>query len=412
MARVNDHYRKLQAGYLFPEIGRRVRAFQEQNPDAKIIRMGIGDVVLPLAPAVREAMHRAVDELGTDDGFRGYPPDQGYDFLREAIATHEFAPRGVRITIDEIFVSDGSKCDTGNFQEIFALDARVAVPDPVYPVYVDTNVMAGRTGAADAQGRFEGIVYLPCTEANGFLPEPPRDKVDLVYLCSPNNPTGSVASRESLERWVRWAQQNGAVILFDAAYAAYVTDPYLPRSIYEIPGAREVAVEFRSYSKAAGFTGVRCAFVVVPRELRGVDASGAPVELHALWQRRHSTKFNGVSYPVQCAAAATYTDAGRAQTLAQVRYYLENAALVRKGLADLGLRVFGGTNAPYVWVATPRGTRSWDFFDVLLTQAHVVVTPGAGFGPHGEGYFRLSSFARREQVVEALDRIRAKVKLS
>jgi LL-diaminopimelate aminotransferase len=282
----------------------------------------------------------------------------------------------------------------------------------VYPVYVDTNVMAGRTGAADAQGRFEGIVYLPCTEANGFLPEPPRDKVDLVYLCSPNNPTGSVASRESLERWVRWAQQNGAVILFDAAYAAYVTDPYLPRSIYEIPGAREVAVEFRSYSKAAGFTGVRCAFVVVPRELRGVDASGAPVELHALWQRRHSTKFNGVSYPVQCAAAATYTDAGKAQTLAQVRYYLENAALVRKGLADLGLRVFGGTNAPYVWVATPRGTRSWDFFDVLLTQAHVVVTPGAGFGPHGEGYFRVSSFARREQVAEALDRIRTKVKLS
>jgi LL-diaminopimelate aminotransferase len=374
--------------------------------------MGIGDVVLPLAPAVREAMRRAVDELGTDDGFRGYPPDQGYDFLREAIAAHEFAPRGVRVAIDEIFVSDGSKCDTGNFQEIFALDARVAVPDPVYPVYVDTNVMAGRTGAADAQGRFEGIVYLPCTEANGFLPEPPREKVDLVYLCSPNNPTGSVASRESLERWVRYARESGAVILFDAAYAAYVTDPYLPRSIYEIPGAREVAVEFRSYSKAAGFTGVRCAFLVVPRELRGVDASGAPVELHALWQRRHSTKFNGVSYPVQCAAAATYTDAGKAQTLAQVRYYLENAALIRKGLADLGLRVFGGTNAPYVWVATPRGTKSWDFFDVLLTQAHVVVTPGAGFGPHGEGYFRVSSFARREQVVEALDRIRTKLKLS
>jgi LL-diaminopimelate aminotransferase len=411
MARVNEHYRKLQAGYLFPEIGRRVRAFQEQNPDAKIIRMGIGDVVLPLAPAVREAMHRAIDELGTDDGFRGYPPDQGYDFLREAIAAHEFAPRGVRIAPDEIFVSDGSKCDTGNFQEIFALDARVAVPDPVYPVYVDTNVMAGRTGAADAQGRFEGIVYLPCTEANGFVPEPPREKVDLVYLCSPNNPTGSVASRESLERWVRWAQQNDAVILFDAAYAAYVTDPYLPRSIYEIPGAREVAVEFRSYSKAAGFTGVRCAFVVVPRELRGVDASGAPVELHALWQRRHSTKFNGVSYPVQCGAAATYTEAGKAQTLAQVRYYLENAALVRKGLADLGLRVFGGTNAPYVWVATPRGTKSWDFFDVLLTQAHVVVTPGAGFGPHGEGYFRVSSFARRAQVVDAVDRIRTRVKL-
>ncbi len=411
MARVNTHYRKLSAGYLFPEIGRRVRAFQEKNPGAKLIRMGIGDVVLPLAPAVREAMHRAVDELGTDDGFRGYPPDQGYDFLREAIVAHEFAPRGVRIAPDEIFVSDGSKCDTGNFQEIFAVDARVAVPDPVYPVYVDTNVMAGRTGVADAQGRYEGIVYLPCTEANGFLPEPPRERVDLVYLCSPNNPTGSVASRESLERWVRWAQETGAVILFDAAYAAYVTDPYLPRSIYEIPGAREVAVEFRSYSKAAGFTGVRCAFLVVPRELKGVDARGESVELHALWQRRHSTKFNGVSYPVQCGAAATYTEAGKAQTLAQVRYYLENAALVRKGLADLGLRVFGGTNAPYVWVATPRGTKSWELFDVLLTQAHVVVTPGAGFGPHGEGYFRVSSFARREQVAEALDRIRTKVEL-
>jgi LL-diaminopimelate aminotransferase len=410
MARINDHYRKLSAGYLFPEIGRRVRAFQAREPAAKIIRMGIGDVVLPLAPSVREAMHRAVDELGTDEGFRGYPPDQGYDFLREAIAEHEFASRGAKVAPDEIFVSDGSKCDSGNFQEIFASDARVALPDPVYPVYVDTNVMAGRTGAADAQGRYAGIVYLPCTEANGFLPEPPRERVDLVYLCSPNNPTGSVATRESLVQWVRYARESGAVLLYDAAYAAYVTDPGLPRSIYEIPGAREVAVEFRSYSKAAGFTGVRCAFLVVPKEAMGVDGQGNRVPLHGLWHRRHTTKFNGVSYPVQCGAAAVYTERGRAETLAQVRYYLENAALVRKGLADLGLRVFGGVNAPYVWVATPRGVPSWEFFDTLLTRAHVVVTPGAGFGPHGEGYVRVSAFAKREAVTEAIDRIRRQVR--
>ncbi len=411
MARINDHYRKLAAGYLFPEIGRRVRAFQEREPGAKLIRMGIGDVVLPLAPSVRDAMQRAVDELGTDDGFRGYPPDQGYDFLREAICEHEFGARGAKVSPDEIFVSDGSKCDSGNFQEIFAADAKVALPDPVYPVYVDTNVMAGRTGAADAQGRYAGIVYLPCTEANGFLPEPPRERVDLVYLCSPNNPTGSTATRESLAAWVRFARETGAVLLFDAAYAAYVTDESVPRSIYEIPGAREVAVEFRSYSKAAGFTGVRCAFLVVPKDVRGVDADGNAVPLHALWHRRHTTKFNGVSYPVQRGAAAVYTEKGRAETLAQVRYYLENAALVRKGLADLGLRVFGGASAPYVWVATPRGVPSWDFFDTLLTQAHVVVTPGAGFGPHGEGYVRVSAFAKREAVAEALDRIRTRVRL-
>jgi LL-diaminopimelate aminotransferase len=411
MARINDHYRKLAAGYLFPEIGRRVRAFQAREPAAKLIRMGIGDVVLPLAPSVREAMHRAIDELGTEEGFRGYPPDQGYEFLRDAIAEHEFAARGARVSPDEIFVSDGSKCDSANFQEIFASDARVAVPDPVYPVYVDTNVMAGRTGAADAEGRYPGIVYLPCTEANGFLPEPPRERVDLVYLCSPNNPTGSAATRESLAGWVRYARESGAVLLFDAAYAAYVTDPRVPRSIYEIPGAREVAVEFRSYSKAAGFTGVRCAFLVIPEEARGVDARGDAVPLHALWHRRHTTKFNGVSYPVQRGAAAVYTEKGRAETLAQVRYYLENAALVRKGLADLGLRVFGGVNAPYVWVATPRGVPSWDFFDALLAQAHVVVTPGAGFGPHGEGYVRVSAFAKREAVTEALDRIRTDVRL-
>jgi LL-diaminopimelate aminotransferase len=411
MARINEHYRKLAAGYLFPEIGRRVRAFQEHEPGARIIRMGIGDVVLPLASSVREAMHRAIDELGTEEGFRGYPPDQGYDFLREAIAHHEFGERGAQVSPDEIFVSDGSKCDSGNFQEIFASDARVAVPDPVYPVYVDTNVMAGRTGPADAQGRYAGIVYLPCTEANGFLPAPPAERVDLVYLCSPNNPTGSTATRESLALWVRYARDTGAVLLFDAAYAAYVTDASVPRSIYEIPGAREVAVEFRSYSKAAGFTGIRCAFIVVPKEAKGLDAQGAPVPLHALWHRRHTTKFNGVSYPVQCGAAATYTERGRAETLAQVRYYLENAALVRKGLADLGLRVFGGTTAPYVWVATPGGMPSWDFFDRLLTQAHVVVTPGAGFGPHGEGYVRVSAFAKREAVAEALDRIRTRVTL-
>jgi len=411
MARINDHYLKLAAGYLFPEIARRVRAFQTSNPGASIIRLGIGDVVLPLPASVREAMHRAVDELGTEEGFHGYGPEQGYTFLREAIAEHEFRSRGVQISPDEIFVSDGSKCDSANIQEIFSVGARVAVPDPVYPVYVDTNVMAGRTGPADDAGRYANIVYLPCTDENGFLPHPPQAPVDLVYLCFPNNPTGAVADRETLAVWVSWARECGAVLLFDAAYESYITDPAVPHSIYEIPGARDVAIEFRSYSKKAGFTGVRCAFIVVPEELRGTDAQGAPVPIRALWSRRHSTKFNGASYPVQVGAAAVYTAQGQAEVQANVEYYLANATIIRDGLSALGLRVFGGVNAPYVWIKTPTGVGSWEFFDRLLGEAHVVGTPGAGFGAAGEGYLRLSAFGKREQVEEAVQRIRDRVAL-
>jgi LL-diaminopimelate aminotransferase len=410
MARINEHYQKLAAGYLFPEISRRVRGYQERHPSAKIIRLGIGDVVLPLAETIRAAMHRAVDEMGTADGFRGYGPEQGYEFLREAIAAHDFQRRGVDIGADDIFVSDGSKCDSGNIQEIFSTDARIAVPDPVYPVYVDTNVMAGRTGRADDRGRYAGILYLPCTEANGFCPEPPREAVDLVYLCFPNNPTGAVADREALTGWVRYAQQHHAIILFDAAYEAYITDERIPHSIFEIPGARDVAIEFRSFSKTAGFTGTRCAYIVIPKQLRGTDATGAAVDIRTLWVRRHTTKFNGVSYPVQAGAAATFSERGRAEIREQIRYYLDNAQAIRAGLQGIGATVYGGVNAPYVWVKTPAGVGSWDLFDRLLEGAQVVVTPGAGFGACGEGYFRVSAFGRREQIAEAIDRIRNNVK--
>ncbi len=411
MARINDHYLKLGAGYLFPEISRRVRLFEEQHRDAEIIRMGIGDVVLPLGQSVRDAMHRAVDELGTAEGFRGYGPEQGYAFLREAIAEHEFRARGVEISPDEIFVSDGSKCDSANIQEIFAAQARVAVPDPGYPVYVDSNVMAGRSGPPDDDGRYQGILYLPCTATNGFLPQPPDEAVDLVYLCSPNNPTGSVATHDMLAAWVTYARSCGAIILFDAAYEAYITQEDLPHSIFEIPGARQVAIELRSFSKKAGFTGLRCAYLVVPEELEGVDAQGNAVSIHSLWSRRHSTKFNGASYPVQAGAAAIYSEQGRAEVQASVDYYLANAKIIREGLSSLGLRVFGGVNAPYVWATTPDGVGSWDFFDRLLEQAHVVGTPGAGFGAQGEGYLRLSAFAQRDQVEEAIARMRERMRL-
>jgi LL-diaminopimelate aminotransferase len=410
LARINDHYRKLAAGYLFPEIERRVRAFRDQNPEAEIIPLGIGDVVLPLPDSVREAMHRATDELGTETGFRGYGPPLGYPFLQEAIAEHDFRRRGVEVSPDEVFVSDGSKCDSGNIQEIFSTDARVAVPDPVYPVYVDTNVMAGRTGGPDGEGRYRGIVYLPCTEANGFCPEPPAVAVDLVYLCFPNNPTGAVSSREALQGWVRYAKAHDAVLLYDSAYEAYITEEGIPHSIFEIEGARDVAIEFRSFSKNAGFTGVRCGYVVVPREVQGLAENGERVSLHGLWLRRHSTKFNGVAYPVQAGAAAVYTERGQAEVRERVDYYLANAKIIREGLGALGLRVFGGVNAPYVWVKTPETLGSWELFDRLLREAHVVCTPGAGFGPHGEGFIRLSAFGKRGQIEEAVDRIRKRVR--
>jgi len=406
MARINEHYAKLPAGYLFPEIGRRVRAYAAAHPDAKVIRLGIGDVTEPLAPAIVEAMHAAVDDLAKRETFRGYGPEQGYDFLIDAIRAHDYAARGVEIAADEVFVSDGSKCDSGNIQEIFALAANVAVTDPVYPVYVDSNVMAGRTGALGSDGRYAGLTYLPGNEANDFQPEPPSGQVDLAYLCSPNNPTGTVATRAQLERWVAWAKASDAIILFDAAYESYIADPSLPRSIYEIPGAKDVAIELRSFSKRAGFTGVRCAFMVIPKTVTGVAPDGGRVSINALWSRRHTTKFNGASYVVQRGAAAAYSEAGSKQTNDQIAFYMENARLLREGLGSVGFTIFGGVHAPYLWLRTQGGATSWEFFDRLLSQAQIVGTPGSGFGPAGEGYFRLSAFNSRANIEEAIARIR------
>ena len=408
MALANAHYLKLKAGYLFPEIARRVRAFTEAHPQARVIRLGIGDVTRPLVPAVVEAFHRAVDEMARPETFRGYGPEQGYDFLIEVIRERVYRPLGVELKASEIFVSDGSKCDTANILDIFALENRVAICDPVYPVYNDTNVMVGRTGPADERGYYQGLVYLPCTEENGFIPDLPPEPVDLIYLCFPNNPTGAVATREQLRRWVEYALEHGAVILFDAAYEAFITQPGLPRSIYEIPGAERCAIEFRSFSKTAGFTGVRCAFTVVPEALEAKTPDGGRASLNRLWHRRQSTKFNGVSYPVQRAAAAVYSDGGWAQVREVIAYYMENARIIREGLAAAGIACYGGVNAPYIWLKTPEGLSSWDFFDRLLEECHVVGTPGSGFGPSGEGYFRLSAFGDRENVEEAVDRIRTR----
>lgn len=405
MAKVNSNYGKLQAGYLFPEIGRRVREFSEANSDAKIIRLGIGDVVLPLPQVCRDAMKAAVDEMGTIEGFRGYGPEQGYDFLRHAIA-NDYIDRNIKVDADEIFVSDGSKCDSGNIQEIFSSDASLAVTDPVYPVYVDTNVMAGRSGSSDEQGQYLGFSYLPTTAENNYEPPFPETATDLIYLCSPNNPTGTVLSKEKLAEWVKFAKDNGSIILFDAAYADFISNPDLPRSIFEIEGAREVAIEFRSLSKNAGFTGTRCAYTIVPKELTGKNELGEDVSIHALWNRRHCTKFNGVSYPVQRGAEASFTPEGKAQIDDLISYYMENAKIIKEGLDTLGIETFGGENAPYIWLKTPEGKGSWEFFDWLLETCQIVGTPGAGFGAAGEGYFRISSFAVRENVKEAVERMK------
>jgi LL-diaminopimelate aminotransferase len=407
MAQINDNFLKLQAGYLFPEIGRRVQAYAQANPQHKIIRMGIGDVTEPLPPTVIKAMHLAVDEMSQRETFRGYGPEQGYDFLRDAIAEHDYQRRGCQIAADEIFVSDGSKCDCANILDIFGDKIRVAITDPVYPVYVDTNVMAGHTGSVNDAGRYAGIEYLPVLEENGFEVPLPKQPVDLIYLCFPNNPTGMVATRKTLEQWVRYAKEHDSIILYDAAYEAYITDQELPRSIYEIPGADEVAIEFRSFSKTAGFTGTRCAFIVVPKKLNGRAANGELVSLHRLWSRRHSTKFNGVPYIIQRGAAAVYSPAGQAEVQQLIQFYLENARLLREGISQMGWRCFGGVNAPYLWLKTPASLTSWQFFDALLHQAHVVGTPGSGFGPSGEGYFRLSAFNSRANVLEAISRIQA-----
>ncbi len=407
MFSINDNYLKLKAGYLFPEIGRRVKAFAEANPSAKIIRLGIGDVTEPLPGAVVEAMHRAVDEMATRETFRGYGPEQGYDFLREAIATNDYIARGCQVAADEIFVSDGSKCDCGNILDVLGEGNSIAVTDPVYPVYVDTNVMAGHTGLADENGEYSGLTYLRATEANGFSPALPDKPVDVIYLCSPNNPTGTTMTREQLTTWVNYARQHGSVILFDAAYEAYISDPNLPHSIYEIEGARECAVEFRSFSKTAGFTGVRAAFTVFPKSLVGRSKTGETIDLHRLWHRRHTTRFNGISYIVQRGCEAVYSDQGKAQIRSLVEFYMANAKLIRTTLTNAGLTCFGGENAPYVWITTPRGLTSWQYFDELLSQANVVCTPGSGFGRSGEGYVRLSAFNSREDVETALNRVTA-----
>ena len=405
MAKINSNYGKFQAGYLFPEIGRRVNEFSQTNPDAKVIRLGIGDVVLPLPEACRDAIKSAVDEMGTIEGFRGYGPEQGYDFLRNAISK-DYTDRNIDVRVDEIFVSDGSKCDSGNIQEIFSADSTIAVTDPVYPVYVDTNVMAGRTGTSDTDGQYDGLVYLPTVEANNYEPSFPKTPTDIVYLCSPNNPTGTVLSKEKLKAWVDYAKETNTLILFDAAYADFISNPDLPKSIYEIEGAREVAIEFRSLSKNAGFTGTRCAYTIVPKELMGKNDQGEDVSIHALWNRRHCTKFNGVSYPIQRGAEASFTPEGKAQIQELINYYMENAKIIKAGLNALGIDTFGGENAPYIWLKAPQNKGSWEFFDWLLETCQIVGTPGAGFGSAGEGYFRISSFAIRENVLEAVERMK------
>jgi LL-diaminopimelate aminotransferase len=408
MAYINENYLKLKAGYLFPEIARRVRVFTEANPDvaSRVIRCGIGDVTEPLPAAARDALKAATDELGNRESFRGYGPEQGYDFLRHAIAENDYRARGIDISDDEIFISDGSKCDTANILDIFGDNNRIAIPDPVYPVYVDTNVMAGHTGAADEGGAYEGLVYLPGTAENGFVPAPPDEKVDIIYLCFPNNPTGAVATREQLTQWVNYARENGAVIFYDAAYGEYISDDSIPRSIFEIEGAKECAIEFRSFSKNGGFTGVRCALTVVPQALYGTTQSGEKVALHPLWLRRSTTKFNGVSYPVQRAAEALYSPAGKQQVNELIEHYMGNARILREAAQSLGMKVWGGEHAPYIWIQAPNGLGSWEVFDRMLNEANVVITPGAGFGKQGEGYFRISAFNSRANVEEVARRLR------
>lgn len=403
MIKINENYLKLKSSYLFSEIAKRVNNFQETNPNIEIIKLGIGDVTMPLPESCIKAFHNAVDEQGNISSFKGYGPEQGYDFLRKAIAENDFKSRGADISADDIFISDGSKCDTGNIQELFSIDAKVAVPDPVYPVYVDTNVMAGRTGE-NINGRYDNLIYMDSNEENGFVPDIPSETPDLIYLCFPNNPTGTTATKEQLKKWVDYAKENKALILFDAAYVSFIRDENIPQSIYEIEGAKEVAIEFRSFSKNAGFTGTRCAFTVVPEECIAYDSKGTPHKLKPLWNRRHTTKFNGVSYPVQKAAEAAYSTDGKNQIKELTDYYLENAKIVKKRMESLGYKCFGGENSPYIWIKSDLG--SWEFFDKLL-QAGVVCTPGEGFGKCGEGYIRISAFNSRENVEKAMDRIAA-----
>lgn len=395
MSFINENFLKLQDSYLFSTIAKKVAKYMEENPDKKIIKLGIGDVTKPIVPACLEAMHKAVEEIGTKEGFKGYGPEQGYPFLRKAIVENDYKARGTQIQEDEIFVSDGAKCDCGNIVDIFATNNKVAITDPVYPVYLDTNIMAGRE-----------VIYLPVTAENDFKPELPKEKVDMIYLCFPNNPTGTVLKKEDLKKWVDYAKENKAIILYDAAYEAFITEGNVPHSIYEIEGAKEVAIEFKSYSKTAGFTGVRCAYVVVPKTLKGYTKTGEEVLLNSLWNRRTCTKFNGVSYIVQRAAEATYSAEGKRQIGENIKYYLENAKIIKEGLEEAGYAVYGGVNSPYVWLKVPKNMTSWEFFDKLLQEVGIVGTPGSGFGEHGEGYFRLTAFGTKENTIEAIERIK------
>lgn len=410
MAFVNENHLKLPGNYLFAEIGKRVGAFKEQNPTADIIRLGIGDVTRPLPMACINAMHTAVDDMSSVETFKGYPEYEGYDFLINKIIEFDYTRRGINIGIDEVFVSDGAKSDTANIQEIFGLNSRIAVTDPVYPVYVDSNVMAGRTGEYQ-DGKWSNVTYLPCTAENNFIPELPKEKVDLIYLCLPNNPTGTTLTKEQLKVWVDYAAKNKAIILFDSAYEAFITQDEVPHSIYEIEGAKEVAIEFRSYSKTAGFTGTRCAYVVIPKELKAYTSEGKEVGLNRLWYRRQATKFNGVSYIVQRGAEAIYSEEGQKQVKETIGYYLNNAAIIKNGLESIGIKVYGGVNAPYIWMRTPKGMDSWEFFDKLLSEANIVGTPGVGFGPSGQGYFRLTAFGNLENTLAAVERFKTRLKI-
>ncbi len=395
MSLINENFLKLQDSYLFSTIAKKVAKFTEENPEKEIIKLGIGDVTRPIVPACIEAMHKAVDEIGTKEGFKGYGPEQGYDFLRDAIVKNDYKSRGIDVKKDEIFVSDGAKCDCGNIVDIFGKENKVAITDPVYPVYLDTNIMSGRD-----------VIYLPVTAKNNFMPELPKEKVDMIYLCFPNNPTGTVLTKEELKKWVDYAKANNSVILYDAAYEAFITEEKIPHSIYEVEGAKEVAIEFKSYSKTAGFTGVRCAYVVIPKELKGYTKDGKGISYNKLWNRRTCTKFNGVSYIVQRAAEATYSEKGKKEIKENINYYLENAKIIKKGLEKAGFTCYGGVNSPYVWLKVPDGMTSWEFFDELLEKANVVGTPGSGFGPHGEGYFRLTAFGTKENTIKAIERIK------
>ena len=407
MVNINENFLDLQNSYLFSTIARKVKDFQEKNPNAKIIKLGIGDVTRPIVPVVVDAMHKAVEELGNIETFRGYGPEQGYEFLREKISQNDYKKRGIDISIDEIFVSDGAKCDCGNIVDIFGDNNIVAITDPVYPVYLDTNVMSGRSGKFNEKtGKYEKIIYMPATSENNFVPELPINIPDIIYLCFPNNPTGTTLNKNELAKWVEYARKNKSIILYDAAYEAFISENDVPHSIYEIDGAKEVAIEFKSFSKTAGFTGVRCAYIVVPKELYGYTKKGEKIAINSLWNRRHGTKFNGVSYPVQRAAEAIYSDEGQKQIRDNIKYYMDNAKIIKDGLTLAGYTVYGGVNAPYIWLKVPDGINSWEFFDILLSKANVVGTPGVGFGPSGEGYFRLTAFGRKEDTIQAIERIK------